>query len=100
MIYDVVTKSMFRDAFRSSNTYKNNFSYEALGALYDYLEQLSDETGEDTELDIVYLACQYAEYASLEEFQADFGEYYQSMEDIKQETTVINFESGFLIFKF
>lgn len=100
MIYDVVTKGMFRDAFSRSNTYKNNFTYGGLGALYDYLEQLSDETGEDIELDIVSLACEYAEYATLEDFQADFGKDYQSMEDIKQETTVIQFDGGFLIFKF
>ena len=30
----------FRDRFLSSDTYKNNFSYEGLTALYDYLEVL------------------------------------------------------------
>lgn len=100
MIYDVVTKSMFRDAFRGSNNYKDNFTYEGLGALYDYLDQLSEESGQDIELDPCAIACEYAEYASLEDFQADYGEDYQSIEDIERETTVIQFEGGFLVVQF
>ena len=34
-------------------TRPNNFSYEGLGALYAYLEELSEDTGEDIELDVI-----------------------------------------------
>ena len=37
-----VTKWMFEDTFRSSQ-YKNNFSYEGLLALFDYLENFEED---------------------------------------------------------
>ena len=42
----------FESAFRGSQ-YENNFSYEGLKALYTYLDELEEETGEELELDIV-----------------------------------------------
>lgn len=36
-----INKSQFIDAFQSSQ-YKDNFSYEGLCMLYDYLEDLAD----------------------------------------------------------
>jgi hypothetical protein len=37
-----VSKNKFIDWFKSSNTYKNNFSYEGLNALFDWLEEYED----------------------------------------------------------
>jgi len=50
-----VTKSMFRDAFKQVG--RNDFSYEGLGSLYDYLEQYEDNTGEEIELDVLAICC-------------------------------------------
>ena len=38
----------------------NNFSRAGLFALYDYLEQYEDDTGEEIELDVIALCCEYA----------------------------------------
>lgn len=48
--------SQFRDAFRSAGRVEQ-FSYEALGALFDYLEEVDP----DFDLDVIALCCEYAE---------------------------------------
>ena len=64
MIKETVDEYRFMDAFRQSDTYKNNFSYHGLKALFEYLEQLSEDMGEDIELDVVAICCDYSEHAS------------------------------------
>ena len=81
----------------------NNFSRAGLFTLYDYLEQYEDDTGEEIELDVIALCCEYAEYDSLQEFQRDYGEKdFKSIEDIEERTTVIlkHSEYGFIIQQF
>ena len=80
---------MFEDAFRSSQ-YKNNFSYEALGALFDYLEQYEDDTGEEMDFDLVAIASEYSEYKDVKEYVNDFDtgvdkEYYTDDGDFEEE---------------
>ena len=60
----------FREAFRSLRP--DNFSYEGMQALFDYLEQLGEDTGEEIELDVIALCCDYSE-ASWEEIARDYG---------------------------
>jgi hypothetical protein len=50
----------FRDEFTLANR-KDQFSYEGLGILFDYLEQVEDDTGEPIELDVIALCCDYSE---------------------------------------
>jgi hypothetical protein len=79
----------------------DNFSRAGLSALYDYLEQYEEDTGEQIELDVIAICCEYAEYESLEEFQEDYGDDYESIEDIESETTVISVDDdGFIILQF
>ena len=40
MIVQRINEHKFIDAFRTWDTYKNNFSYEGLKALYEELEQV------------------------------------------------------------
>lgn len=54
--------SQFCDAF--SDTYRNNFTYNGKRALFDYLKQYEEDTGEEIELDTVALCCEYSEYES------------------------------------
>lgn len=50
----------FRDEFTLANR-KDNFSYEGLGILFEYLEQVEEDTGEPIELDVIALCCDYNE---------------------------------------
>lgn len=83
-----ITKSDFTSAFHRMGR-GEQFSYEGLSALYDYLEDYEDSTGEQIELDVIALCCEYNEYESLAEFQEDYGEDYQSIEEIEHATQVI-----------
>jgi hypothetical protein len=40
---------------------KDQFSYEALGLLFDYLEEHEESTGQEIELDVIALCCDYSE---------------------------------------
>jgi hypothetical protein len=51
----------FRRAFEMSSTYSNNFSYDALGLLFDYFEQLELDCGIEIEFDMVAICCEYEE---------------------------------------
>ena len=59
-IVQTLDKHSFIDAFMQSSR-KDQFSYEALEAIFDYLEEYSDSTGEPVELDIIAICCDYAE---------------------------------------
>lgn len=50
----------FREAFRLAGR-MDQFSYEGLEVLFDYLDNLSEDTGEPIELDVVALCCEYYE---------------------------------------
>ncbi len=88
------TVSFFQFCDSFSDTYKNNFSYEGKRALFDYLEQYEDETGEEIELDPVALCCEYSEYESLKDFQEQHSTEYESIEDIENNTQVIPIEGS------
>jgi hypothetical protein len=49
----------FRDYFNQVRP--NNFSYEGLGILFEYLEQYEEDTGEELELDVIALCCDFSE---------------------------------------
>ena len=59
-IVQTLTKSEFIDAFMQSSR-KDQFSYDALTAIFEYLEEFSDSTGEPVELDIVGICCEWSE---------------------------------------
>jgi len=99
-MFQSITKSDFTSAFHRMNR-GEQFSYKGLIALYDYLEQYEEDTGEQIELDVIAICCEYAEYESLEEFQEDYGDDYQSIDEIEQVTTVIPVDDdGFIILQF
>lgn len=54
-----VTQSDFIDAFRRYDRY-DQFGYDALCSLFDYLEQLEEDLGEEMELDVIAICCDYS----------------------------------------
>lgn len=51
--------SEFQDAF--TNLRPQNFSLQELGVLWDYLEQYEQDCGEEIELDVIALCCDFYE---------------------------------------
>ena len=53
-----VNFSAFTSAFHSMNRY-DQFGYDALRIIFDYLEEYEESTGEELELDVVAICCEY-----------------------------------------
>jgi hypothetical protein len=50
----------FRDAFHKAGR-GEQFSYEGLGYLHRYFEEIEEDTGEEIELDVIAICCYFAE---------------------------------------
>ena len=83
-----ITFNDFESRFQSYGR-GEQFSYEGLQVLFDWLEDFESDTGEDMEFDVIGLCCDFAEYENLKEFQAEYGKEYESIEDIENDTIVI-----------
>ena len=93
-----LTEQHFLDRFRVIRP--DNFSYEGLQALFGWYESLEEESGTEFEFDPIGISCQWTEYDNLKQFQSDYSDEYESIEDITQETSVIELEDGFLVQEF
>ena len=71
---------------------RENFSYDGLKALFEYLEEFEAGTGEEIELDVIALCCEYAEYDSLNEYNDDYGTKYDEIDLIQDDTMLIKID--------
>jgi hypothetical protein len=55
-----VYQSDFREAFKRAGREKS-FSYEALEMIFDYIEEYEQSTGEEIELDVIAIDCEWSE---------------------------------------
>ncbi len=49
-----------------------NWSYSGAFALAEYLEEMEESTGEEMELDVCAIRCDFAEWPSLQEWLSDY----------------------------
>ena len=98
---DTITKYSFQDAFHKMGR-EDQFSYKGLDALFDYFEMLEEDTDQKIELDVIAICCEYSEYENLKDFQDNYGDEYESLEDIENNTTLIKIEDteGFIVQQF
>jgi hypothetical protein len=99
-----VTFSQFVDRF---NDYGGGeqFSYAGLQALFDYLEEYEQNTGEEIELDVIALCCEFSESESVLDCATEYGfdvqeenaTEEQALEYLRDNTTVIEFDGGIII---
>ena len=54
-----INRYHFTEAFRTYDRY-DQFGYEALDVLFDYLESYEDDCGVEIELDVIALCCDYS----------------------------------------
>ena len=79
----------FREAFRSADR-MNNFSSGGLNLLFVYLEEYEDSTGEEIELDVIALCCDYAE-ATIDELVDDYSIDVDGLDDDEKRDAVVDF---------
>ena len=87
----------FRQAFQDYGR-GAQFSYDALTALFEWLEEMAEDTGTPYELDVIGLCCEFTEYSDLAEIQANYSSTdIDSIEDLRDHTSVIEFDGGIII---
>ncbi|GAF71620.1 unnamed protein product [marine sediment metagenome] len=64
----------FRDAFKAIRP--DNFSYEGLEVLYDWFNEFDDSCGNETELDVIGICCEFNE-STEEEIKAGYIDRWQ-----------------------
>lgn len=83
MIYQSIDFNGFQNAFDRYGR-SAQFTSKGLQLLFDYIEDLSNDTGHNIELDVIALCCQYSEY-TLEEFLNDYKpDGIDSIEELEQ----------------
>ena len=100
MIIQTVNQYDFRQAFAEYNR-ADNFSYEGLTALFEWLEELAYDMNTPYELDVIALCCEFTEYEDLEEVRANyFSTKLDNIDDLQDQTSVIEFDGGLIIADF
>jgi transcriptional regulator GlxA family with amidase domain len=98
-----VTSHSFVEAFRAAGR-ESQFTRAALFALFDYLESYEEDCGVEIELDPIAICCEWAEYESAVEAAESYGREFSDESDaldwLREQTQVIEFQSGFLIQQF
>ena len=87
-----VTTGAFYDAFHDCNR-GDNFTYAGLNALHEYLEMLEEDMGEQIELDVIALCCEFTEYEDMKELKGVYWDI-KSMEELEENTIVIPVDGG------
>jgi len=96
-IYKSIDIYDFRRAFTDYDR-ADQFSYDGLGALFDWLSEMANDCTEPYELDVIALCCEFTEYSDLAEIQAKHWlAEIDSIEDLYDHTIVIEFDGGIII---
>ena len=89
----MIIKELGRESFKrefdfaEDSSYNNQFSYEGLDALYDYIQETHSEEN-PFRMDAVGLIVQFTEYESLQEVKIN------SLDTLEYHTTVIKVENS------
>lgn len=107
----------FEQAFRDMGR-AEQFSRGALEAIFDYVEEYEQDTGEEIELDVIALCCEWSEYECAADAAVEYGwsppsrdedESYDDFEERKNEdamdwledrTQVREFNGGIVMVQF
>jgi hypothetical protein len=100
-MYTKLSVYEFRDAFKRAGR-GEQFSYEALGLIYDYLEEIDS----DLELDVVAICCDFVEQSPKDiarayniDIEDDGNELLNVLDYLHDETSVIGItEAGDIIY--
>ena len=94
-MYQEITQSQFIDAFRDYNR-EDNFSYEGLCALYDWLHEVYEGSKQGFELDVIGLCCEFSEYSDIDEIAENYANI-ETLDDLWNYTCIIEFNGGIII---
>lgn len=88
-MYKTITENSFIDEFRYAGR-GDNFSREGLIALFNFFNEMEEETNEKIELDVVAICCDFTEFDDLDDLQRhypdveeldDFPSFYRELDN-------------------
>ena len=90
--------SQFVDAFHAYDCY-DSYGYNGLRVIFDALEEYTEDTGEDIELDVIAICCDYNMLSAEEiineydidvsDCEGDEGDIHDAVEDYLQDNTAV-----------
>ena len=89
-MYQTIGFNDFYDAFQK--TRPENFSYQGLKVLYDYLEEMDG----GTELDVIAFCCEFSE-DKIKDVLSDYN--LESLEELEQNTIVLTVDDDTIIYQ-
>lgn len=90
-----INRYQFHDAFKNMNR-SDNFSYNGLDKLFEYFGEYEDSTGEEIELDVIAICCEWSE-APLVDVLKDYN--LESLEELQDRTQVIEVDDETVIYQ-
>jgi hypothetical protein len=103
-----VSEYQFVDSFRLCGR-ETQFSVNARRALFAHFEAFEEDTGTEITLDPIGICCEFAEYPSAKEAAMDYGFEWKntvltreeaSLEWLREQTQVVEFDGGLVIQQF
>jgi len=86
-VKQTITFNQFVDGFQCR---PDNFTRQGLHALFEWFEQLDEDSETETEFDPIAICCEFTEYENLAEFHTVYdAEDYPDIESIQEYTQVI-----------
>lgn len=95
----------FIDAFRRMGR-NDQFSPAALRALFDHIEEMEQDTGEECQLDVIALCCEWQEFKTALEAAVEYGfdagesDDEEALDWLRDQTQVVEFDGGVLVIGF
>ena len=65
----------------------NNFSYDGLTALYDYLIQYEEDCDTELEFDPIAYCCEFTEYENFKEIKQNYA--VKTLKELEEKTSII-----------
>ena len=81
-MYQTINESEFKSAFHSMGR-GEQFSYEGLTIIYEALEQFEQDTGEDMELDVIAICCDFSEMTE-KEIRDTYGDMIDEADEVEE----------------
>ena len=98
-MYKTLTTSQVVDALRDDSS--ACWSYAGAEALAEYLEDIEEGAGEEMELDVVAIRCDFAEYASaaeaIRDYCGDEMDEEEALDYLRERTLVVEIPAGGVI---
>jgi len=77
-------------------TRPDSFSERALDKLFNYFEEIEDETGEQFELDVIAICCEFSE-EQLDDVLKSYN--LESIDDLLEETMAIEIDDSTIVYQ-